>query len=222
MAQPNGASPPTTVLVVDDHAVTRLGLIALLKAEFGVHKAHEAAGLDEALVLLENFSINLAIFDLGMPDLLHASELARVRRLRPGVRLVVLSGSHARHDILAALDAGVHGYIVKSARPEILIEKLRYVMSGEIYVPPGLADLPVAPDLSNVSASVATQGVPCRLSERQLQVLNGLVLGHSNKQIARALKLAEGTVKMHIGALFRALGATNRAHAAALGKRLLE
>ena len=128
----------------------------------------------------------------------------------PTLYVVVLSASDRREDILEALSAGVHGYIVKSQKPDGLIDRLRYILSGEIYVPPLLAELP------SIRAAEAT------LTSRQRQVLKGVVEGKSNREIARALNIAEGTVKLHLAGLFKLLGATNRAHAAALGKHLID
>lgn len=214
-----------SVLVADDHAVLRYGLIQLLRNDLGIATAYEAGNFQEALALVAETDLVLAIFDLGMPGLTSPRDLAEVRRLRPDVRVVVLSGSEDRMDILAALDAGVHGYIVKSDRMDLMVERLTYIMSGEIYVPAVLAEQPStdkAPPPAAPNGAHTLGGSPHPLSDRQRQVLEGLVMGLSNKQIARELKLAEGTVKMHIGALFRALGASNRAHAAALGKKLLD
>ena len=101
-----------------------------------------------------------------------------------------MSASESREDILHALEAGVHGYIVKSQHTDQLIVRLRYILSGEIYVPPSLAEQQPVPD-------------------------------RAQREIAKGLNVAEGTVKMHLAALYRALGATNRAHAAALGRQLI-
>jgi DNA-binding NarL/FixJ family response regulator len=144
----------------------------------------------------------------------------------------VLSASEDRADILAALEAGVHGYLVKTANMDRLVSRIQHVLAGEIYVPPSLAELPCLDTALRhhaVIAAVAKGVAPneagpdqVTLSERQRQVLEGLMMGLSNKQIARGLDLAEGTVKMHVGALFRTLGAQNRTHAVALGKKLLD
>ncbi len=133
---------------------------------------------------------------------------------------MVLTASEFRDDILASLAAGAHGYIVKSHAPEAMVTHLRQVLSGDIYVPPLLAHLPPADD-EMVRVVQQAEGNVSALSGRQLQVLKGLVEGRSSKEIAQSLQLAEGTVKMHIAALFRHLGAANRTHAAALGKKLL-
>ena len=211
-----------TVVVADDHEVLRIGVVQLLRESFGVSTTLHAETYDEALQLAADPDVSLVILDLGMPGLGCPQELSKMRRKCPEAKVVVLSGSEDPADILAAMSAGIHGYIIKSARLDSLVDRLAYVMSGEVYVPAILAECA----LLETNAGRAMQPKPGNgsllLSDRQRQVLKGLVLGQSNKQIARDLKLAEGTVKMHIGALFRALGAVNRAHAAALGKPLLE
>ena len=224
MARPRLKQIQGPVLVADDHEVLRFGLIQLLRSELGVTAPLQAGTFQDALARISETDIALAIFDLGMPGLDSPRALAEVRSRRPHARVVVLSASEDRQDILAALEAGVHGYIIKSARMELLVERLVYVMSGEIYVPPILAEQPIAKAKTAAQQFEESRSAPPShpLSDRQRQVLEGLVNGHSNKQIARELKLAEGTVKMHIGALFRALGASNRAHAAALGRKLLD
>jgi DNA-binding NarL/FixJ family response regulator len=208
------------VLIADDHAIFRIGLIQLLRRYLKVKRFLEAACFAEVLDRLKDKDLTLAIVDLRMPGLSAPKDIARLRLLRPDARIVVLSASEAREDILDAMAAGAHGYIVKSQHTDELIGKLRYILSGEIYVPPILADLsPHADEVAEPACGVA----PGRrsLSSRQREVLKGLVEGKSNKEIAQALNVAEGTVKMHLAALFRALDATNRAHAVALGRRLI-
>jgi DNA-binding NarL/FixJ family response regulator len=209
-----------SILIADDHAVYRYGLALVLRHAFGAAKIIEAERFEQGLERLDEPDLTLAIFDLGMPGLSGPHELEVVRRRRPEVRVVVLSASESRHDILTALAAGVHGYIIKSHSTDAMIGNLRHILSGEIYVPPLLAQLP-PPAVETLRPASQAQGVLTALSERQLQVLRGLVEGRSNKEIAHDLQLSEGTVKMHIASLFRQLGAANRTHAAALGKKLL-
>jgi DNA-binding NarL/FixJ family response regulator len=206
------------VLIADDHAVFRFGLGAVITHNLGASRIIEAGHFEEALAALADPELRLAIFDLHMPGLARASDLAAVRHRRPDVHLVVLSGSETRQDILAALAAGVHGYIIKSVRTEVLIKRLQYILSGEIYVPPIIADLPREP-----AADLQTGAQTCQiqLTDRQIDVLKLVVDGRSNKQIALALKLAEGTVKMHVATLLRTIKADNRTHAAAIGKQIL-
>ena len=208
-----------TVLIADDHQVFRMGLAQLLRRHLKVKKFLEAGCYAEAMEHLQNKDLTLAIVDLRMPGLAGPKGIAQMRQRRPEAQIVVLSASDCREDILGALAAGVHGYIVKSQQTDQLIGRLRYILSGEIYVPPILAERPVetgpAPEAGRVQPMQS-------LSHRQRQVLMGLVEGKSNKEIAQALNVAEGTVKMHLAALFRVLGATNRAHAVAMGKQLID
>lgn len=208
------------VLIADDHAIFRMGLIQLLRRCLKTKRFLEAESFAEVLDRLKDKDLTLAIIDLRMPGLSGPKDIARIRLLRPNVQIVVLSGSEAREDILDALAAGAHGYIVKTQPLDELISKLRYILSGEIYVPPILAELPPnSAEIAEPACGVAPDPRP--LSSRQRQVLKGVVEGKSNKEIAQALNVAEGTVKMHLAALYRVLGATNRAHAAALGKQLI-
>jgi DNA-binding NarL/FixJ family response regulator len=209
-----------TILIADDHAVYRYGLALVLRQALGATKIIEAERFEDGLERLADPDLTLAIFDLDMPGLSGPHELEAVRRRRPDVRVVVLSASESRADILAALAAGVHGYIVKSHSTDAMVDHLRHILSGEIYVPPVLVQLPPAVQAPLPSPQV--QPTVAQLSERQRQVLKGLVEGRSNKEIANDLQLSEGTVKMHIAALLRHLGASNRTHAAALGKQLLD
>ena len=208
------------VLIADDHAIFRVGLMQLLRRCLKVKRFLEAGCFTEVLDRLKDKDLTLAIVDLLMPGLPGPRDIARIRLLRPDLQVVVLSASEARADILDALAAGAHGYIVKSQHTDQLISRLRYILSGEIYVPPILAELPPkADEVAEPARGGASEQRP--LSSRQRQVLEGLVEGKSNKEIAQALNVAEGTVKMHLAALFRVLGASNRAHAAALGKQLV-
>jgi DNA-binding NarL/FixJ family response regulator len=209
-----------TVLVADDHAVFRLGLVQLLRRSLKVKRFLEAECFTQVVEHLKDGDVTLTILDLQMPGLAGPVEITRMRLLRPDAQVVVLSASDSRQNILEALAAGAHGYIVKSQNTDQLVDRLRYVLSGEIYVPAVLAELPPEP-ADETAPNRGTQPEQKTLSSRQRQVLKGLVEGKSNKEIARALNVAEGTVKIHLTAVFRLLGATNRAHAVALGKQLL-
>ena len=198
-----------TVLIADDHALYRIGLVQLLLKDLKANKIFEATSFTESIELLKHKDVTLVILDLGMTGMSSPKDIARMRLLRPDVLVVVLSASDHREDILEALSAGAHGYIVKSQKD--LIGHLRYILSGEVYVPPILAE----------QANRSSQPEELPLTSRQRQVLEGVVAGKSNKEIAQALDIAEGTVKLHLAGLFRLLGATNRAHVAALGKQLI-
>lgn len=215
------------VLIADDDEYFRLALTALLKGPLGFTRVIEASSLDQAFERLENSTetISLALFDLRMPGMESPANLGAVRECYPLLRVAVVSASRRRQDVLMALEAGVHGYIAKSFEPAELVRALQAVIAGDIFVPAFLAELP--PPGENTSPKIASgstdpigaAGLP--ISPRQRQVLNLLVKGYSNKQIAGELVLGEGTVKVHVAALLRHLGVSNRAAAAATGALLL-
>ena len=215
--------PITSALVAEDQGITRFGLLQYLRDRLGVRTTLEAQRFSDALEIMEKQPVDLAIFDLGIPGMKGPRDLAQVRERWPAARVVVFSGRAERANILAALEAGVHGYIIKSEAMDDLAERLGYIMSGQVYVPPCLADLTsgTQSDEAGDEGGPAVAGMP-KLTLRQRQVLKSIVKGHSNKQIAKELKLAVGTVKMHVSAVLTALGAQNRSHAASLGRKLLE
>jgi DNA-binding NarL/FixJ family response regulator len=217
------------VLIADDDEYFRLALTALLQGPLGFERVVEAASLDQAIDRLANSpeKISLALFDLRMPGMESPANLGAVRECYPNMRVAMVSASRRRQDVLSALATGVHGYIPKSFGPSELVRALQMVISGDIFVPSFLADLPAAGEDARGPGAreratdgdpIGTAGLP--ISPRQRQVLNLLVKGYSNKQIASELTLGEGTVKVHVAALLRHLGVSNRAAAAATGALL--
>lgn len=215
-----------SALIADDDEFFRAALSAILTKQLGFAKVFEAGSLDEALEKLgTQKSISAAFFDLAMPGVQSPANLKAVRDCFPTLRTSVVSGSMRRSDILSALEAGVHGYVPKSLGIKELTAALRSILEGAIYVPATLADLPsnakepTSPfRLGNSSDNI---GAASGLTPRQRDVLVLLVQGKSNKEIARTLNLGEGTVKVHVAALFRNLGVHTRSGAAAAGARLL-
>jgi DNA-binding NarL/FixJ family response regulator len=185
-----------------------------------------------------NEQIEAALLDLSMAGMRTPTNLRAIRECFPKARVAVTSVSNARQDILSALEAGVHGYMLNSLPVAELVKALRTVFEGRIYVPPSLADVssaaagslqpvreqlddpPVPSPTPPASAPVAQEAASLHsLTARQRDVLDLLVQGKSNKEIALALKLGEGTVKIHMAAIFRYFGVNNRA-AAVAGARL--
>jgi DNA-binding NarL/FixJ family response regulator len=216
-----GSGPGGAILIADDHEIVRFGLSRFLRASLGVKEVVEAANFEEALERLERRDIGLVIIDLGMPGLKRPTDLAAVRRKRPDVRLLVLTASEAREDVLSALRAGAHGYVTKCEAGEDFLRAVRQVMVGNIYVTPALAAEPASSTDRN-GMFVAARSGRANLTDRQKQVLRLLARGGSNKDIARQLGLSESTAKFHVASLLRTLGADNRAEAAALAREVLD
>ena len=228
---PGGAAGKSTtgdvILIADDDEFFRVAVRTILAMTFDGAQIIETASLDEAVEQLsETRTVTLALFDLNMPGMESAASLRAVRECFPDVKVAMVSASKRRSDILLALEAGAHGYIPKGLGVVELAAAIQAVRSGTIYVPASLTDLSGTEGEPNRSLTTRVAARPSAsemgLSPRQHQVLELLVQGKSNKEIARALKLGEGTVKVHVAALFRVLGVTSRSAAAAAGFRMLE
>lgn len=215
-----------TALVADDDEFFRMALRSILTKQLGFSEVIETASYDEAVERLsEGQGVAIALFDLAMPGMEGAASLRAIRECFPDTQAAMVSASTRRTDVLLALEAGAHGYVPKSLGVAELARALQAITEGTIYVPAFIADLATTVGELNLplgsSLSRPDQPDPS-LTTRQRQVLDHLVAGRSNKEIARALNLGEGTVKVHVAALFRVLGVTSRAAAAAAGARLIQ
>lgn len=210
-------------LIADKDEYFRLVLQMILKDQLGFSSAVQAASLDEALEKLsQEPTTSMAVFDRNIPGIKSAACLTAVRDCFPSVRLVVLSMSTHKQDILAALDAGVHGYVPKNIAPAQLTAALKAIDDGHIYVPPSVTAISPPSDGVHALKVVPAKRPPIEnLTPRQKEVLKLLTQGKTNKEIARTLSLGEGTIKVHMAALFRVFGAKSRAAVAAAGSQLL-
>jgi DNA-binding NarL/FixJ family response regulator len=216
---PPAGSGGAIAVVADDDEFFRMAVSALLTRHLGFGRVVETGSLDAALAALAELpGTALALFDLRMPGMVGAASLGAVRECFPLVKTAIVSASTDRGDVLTALAAGSHGYVPKTFGAAELVKALRSILAGNIFVPPFLAE-----GLPPAGAVLPTAGEPAAvaLTRRQRDVLERIVEGRSNKEIARSLDLGEGTVKVHVAALLRALGVANRASAAVAGARVL-
>jgi DNA-binding NarL/FixJ family response regulator len=197
------------VLVADDHALIRQGMTALLRASEPCWAVREAGSLAELRAAQEVEPADLAILDLRMPGIMGAETLRHLRGDWPETLVVVLTGVDDRSMILECLDAGVHGYVLKTSSTPQILQALRSVLAGSLYVPPELARAERAPPEALSASAPVLQG----FTGRQQEVLGLLAEGRSTKDIARTLNLGVGTVKVHLSAIYRILGAHNRMEA---------
>jgi DNA-binding NarL/FixJ family response regulator len=210
------------ILIADDHGLFRQGLRTFLQDSVAGADIVEAEGLDSALEALgRDQPFDLVVTDLRMPGMDGPQSLTAFREAFPAVKLLVMSGLEDRSTVLASLGAGAHGYVPKSARPEVIADAITTVMAGRIWVPSALASWTPQAEPAPATASATSNGSNGpRLTPRQRDVLKLLLRGASTKEIARELALGEGTVKVHLAGLYRALGARNRTEATAIGARL--
>lgn len=201
-------------LIADDHELFRSGLKQLLLDELGAEDVREAETLDQAIEILGgDSSCDLILVDLRMPGMSGADDLAALRDGFPEAKVAVVSAWEERAEIIAALSAGVHGYVPKSLPSAEIAGALRSILEGRIYAPPSLGRREAAaPSPAPTLAYGAGQE---KLTARQKEVLNELLKGQASKEIARSLDIAEGTVKIHLAAIYRALGVRTRAEAIA-------
>lgn len=210
-------------LVADDDEFFRMALATILTGKLEFSEVVQAASLDEAVdILSARGDISLALFDLAMPGMASPANLRAVRDCFETLQVAVVSSSKNRRDILSALEAGVHGYVPKGLGISELVHALQLIIDGVIYVPTSIATLPSGEEQADAFPKVAARSALALLTPRQRGVLELLVEGKSNKAIARDLKLGEGTVKVHMAALFRSLGVRSRTAAAVAGGQLLQ
>ena len=213
--------PNRVALIADPDEFFRLAIGTLLTSRLGFSSVIEAALLDEALERLsQEDGITLALFDMALPDVKSAACFAAVRQCFPQAKTVVLSSSDTKQNVLLALEAGVHGFIPKCINPAELTRALDLVLSGQIYVPPSVAILS-SPSVEMQQSQERALRISslAGLTPRQREVLTLLVQGKSNKEIARSLNLGEGTIKVHMAALFRVFGVNSRAAVAVAGSQ---
>jgi DNA-binding NarL/FixJ family response regulator len=201
------------LLVVDDHPVFRDGMAALLKQAAEDTVVLQAPECATALALADAHpDIDAVFVDLMMPGLTGDLAVREFGKRRPDLPVILLSSSENPSDVRRALNAGALGYIPKSASAQTLLSALKLVLSGNIYVPPLMAQAVDAAELRGATQPPAA--ALAELTERQIDVLRLLSDGLSNRDISTRLGIAEKTVKAHVAAIFRTLNVVNRTQAA--------
>ncbi|SDZ02375.1 two component transcriptional regulator, LuxR family [Variovorax sp. YR634] len=202
------AIPARGILVVDDHELVRLGLRALLLAETGSVPVYEARSLADALRLYEFHLTShlLVLLDLDLPDSQGLDTLVRFRRAFPASRVVVLSGKDSHALMQGVMALGAQAFLPKTGH---LGEVLRYVRDNDLVALP--ASPSTAPVAVRTTPATATTELQPQLNVRQVEILDWLLAGKSNKEIAQLSRLTEGTVKNHVSTLLLLFGVRSRA-----------
>jgi DNA-binding NarL/FixJ family response regulator len=213
------------ILVVDDHPLILEALHHVLKQLDADVEVCGAQSAEQALALLDQHGdADLMLLDLGLPGTDGLEFLGKVRGKNPAVPVVVLSASDIRDHVMRAIDLGAMGFIPKSSSNQVMLGALRLVLSGGVYLPPAalLSDTAHGTPMHSAGlpreASITARDLG--LTERQAQVLGLILQGKPNKLICRELDLAEGTVKIHVAAILRALNVSTRTQAVIEASRL--
>ena len=193
--------PSIRILLADDHSVVRMGLAALISSEPGFTVVGHASDGCEAVSQYRALRPDVILMDLLMPNKSGARAAAEIRAEFPLARILILSTSDGDDDVYRALQSGALGYILKSSPGEQLIPAIRAVMRGEKWIPP------------EVARSLANRIMREELSPREVQVLEELARGGSNKEIAGVLLITEHTVKAHLKSILAKLPARDRTEA---------
>ena len=204
---------PVRVVLVDDHAVVRTGLAQLLTGAGDIDVVGQAGGGAEALEVVRRTRPAVVVMDLQMPGVDGVAATRSILAEDLGAEVVVLTSFSDNARIVAALDAGAVGYLLKDADPEDLIEGIRAVSRGESPLHPKVAR----------QLLTARQAAPATvdLTPRKREVLGLVREGLANKQVARRLGISERTVKAHLTSVFQRIGVTDRTQAALWAERHL-
>ena len=190
------------VLIVEDHNVVRQGLVALLKVADGLEVVGEAADGAEAIAQYRKHRPDITLIDLRLPRMSGVDVIERVRMETPRARFIVLTTYDGDEDIYRALKAGAKAYLLKGMTSEELISVIRAVHEGRSHIPPAIAE--------RLAERMGFED----LTQRESDVLEQIVHGKSNKEIAVELAVSEATVKTHINSLLGKLGVADRTQAA--------
>ncbi|MBM7438897.1 response regulator transcription factor [Streptomyces sp. HB132] len=207
------------VLIADDEPMIRAGVRAVLATDPGIEVVAEAVDGHDAVELVRRHRPAVAVLDIRMPGINGIEAAAEIRSAVPTTRIVMLTTFGEDDYILQALGGGAAGFLIKSGEPEELIAGVRAVAEGAAYLSPKVAARVVAHLAATGAGTLAGRRSAARdrvasLTAREREVLTFLGSGLSNGQIARRLKVVEGTVKAHVSSILARLGVDNRAAAA--------
>jgi len=189
------------VILVDDHPVVRFGLAAIIGLQPDMVVVAEAGSGEEACAICAKQPADVVLMDLRLPGLSGVEAIRAIRKSYPKLRFIVLTTYDGDEDIHKALEAGAHAYILKGMSHNELVNAIRTVHSGLKYIP------------ASVSKSLAERPPHSELSARELEVLELIVKGHSNREIGEALGISEATVKWHVNIILSRLNVSDRTQA---------
>jgi DNA-binding NarL/FixJ family response regulator len=203
---------PIRVLLVDDHAVVRKGLRALLDRESSIEVTGEAEDGEQALRAADRLRPDVILMDLEMPGIGGIEATRRISETHPDTKVVVLTSHASEEDVFPALKAGALGYLLKHSAPEDVLQAIRQAYRGETVLHPAIARM-VLQELHRPAAAKQLQTTD-PLSDRELDVLRLIARGMSNQDIASTLVVGEATVRSHVSSILRKLQLASRTQAA--------
>ena len=204
------------ILLIDDHALFRVGLEALLERR-GIEVVDKTGDGEEGLKLALNANADIILLDLRMPGMGGMEVLRRLRERKNKTPVVMLTTSSDERDLVESLRCGARGYLLKEMDPDELVVALREVVEGKTVVAPGLAGVLARVVQNGESGGIEPAPSPFdSLTPREHEILCHLAEGQSNKVVARHLGISDGTVKLHVKSILRKLDVHSRVEAAVM------
>lgn len=200
---------PARLLLVDDHPLLRRAVAELLSLESDLSVVGQASNGQEALDFLAKNDVDLVILDHKMPILTGMETLKEIKARNFNTKTILFTVSDSGEDIQEALKLGVDGYLLKDIEPELIITDIRKILRGELVVSPSLA-----PILAQILRTPSIEDISSNLTSRELQVIQMISEGLSNKMIAHKLSITESTVKVHVKHILNKTGLRTRVDAA--------
>ncbi|MEY4245946.1 MAG: hypothetical protein RLZZ245_3531 [Verrucomicrobiota bacterium] len=200
----NTAPRLTRIMLVDDHFMARIGLALPINQQPDMQVIAEACNGEEALQLYRQHLPDVVIMDYALPDKTGPEVVTAIRAEFPGTRVLLLSAHEGEEHIHRSIEAGVCGYLTKNSDCALVLDSIRSIAIGQSAFPPAIAE------------KAAARRLRPDLTERELEILNLLAQGNSNKLIAAELGFSESLIKQELVRIFDKLGAKDRAHAVML------
>ena len=198
------------LLICDDHAVVRRGLRSLVGVKAEMELVGEAVDGDEAVVMAQKLKPDVIIMDLIMPRKDGVTAITEIKKKNSGAKILVLTSFSDDKNVFSAIKAGASGYLLKDSSPEELLQAIHDVHAGKSSLHPVIAQK-VIQEMHQPTDLPPTDDP---LSAREVEVLQNVAQGMSNQEIARTLKIKEGTVRIHVGNILNKLQLANRTQAA--------
>jgi DNA-binding NarL/FixJ family response regulator len=190
------------ILIVDDHPVVRAGLASMLGTQVGLKVIGSASGGEEALRILQGEVVDVILLDLRMPGMNGIEVLRTIAHTPTSPRVIVLTSFETDEDIYRAVQAGAQGYLLKDTSQQEMIEAITSVHGGKRYIP------------RHIAARLADRMMRSSLTSRELEILEMLAKGRTNKEIGTALQISDNTVRNHVISIIEKLEVSDRTEAA--------
>jgi DNA-binding NarL/FixJ family response regulator len=220
-----GGTEPIRVLIVDDHALFRRGLIMVLESEPGIDLVAEAEDGEDAVLKAAEFAPDVVLMDVRMPRVSGIEATRRIAEVIPTTKILMLTVSDEEEDLYEAIKAGANGYLLKEISIEEVADAIRAVVTGQSLISPSMASKLLTEFNSLARRAEEKQQMPVpRLTDRELEVLKLVAQGMSNREVADELYISENTVKNHVRNILEKLHLHSRMEAVvyAVREKLLD